>query len=304
MRRAVGRLLDLLPFDRQSRRALDEALRDWAHEHAGADTTFRRGLVCARSLLGVARTIVSTMAREVTRIPAGWLTARLLLAMIPPVLVLATLGWGHMLPRIPLPWALRFEMAGFVLPQAALAVLPLALLLVVAWPHRDRTVPALGLAATALLGALAIGAWILPIANRAFHVAAYASSSNIDRATAARTLLPAPPDLPSFELVSRAIERPAGPPMGVLLFRTGLAVMAAAFVLLGSALARRPQAVRRLRITAVALVYGLGLALLPAQWELGGHAPAVVGLIPWAAAIGALMSSISRPHEHQPDWRL
>ena len=89
--------------------------------------------------------------------------------------------------------------------------------------------------------------------------------------------------------------------MGVLLFRTGLAVTAAVFVFFGGAAARVSNALRRSWVTIVVTIYGLGIALLPSQWELGGHAPAVVGLIPWCAAALALMCSVTLARTQQSE---
>jgi hypothetical protein len=303
VRTAVAAFLAWLPFDPRSRRALDETIADWTHEQGEADTGVRRGLVCARALIGVARAVVQTIACEVVRIPAGWLATRLMLVMAAPAVLLAVLGWGHVPAPNAMSWDSWFELGILVLPQALMATLPMALFAVVACSYRHRTVPALGLALVVLLSMLALGAWVLPVANRDYHVAAYSLRSNSDPAAAALRLPLAPNDLPPLDLAVSAASRPAGPHMGVLLFKTGLAMMAAAFVLLGAAVAQVSRSVRRSWIALIVPAYCLGLALVPSSWELGGHAPAFVGLIPWCAAGCALACSVSLQRTQQPEER-
>jgi hypothetical protein len=147
-----------------------------------------------------------------------------------------------------------------------------------------RPVPAIGLAVGVFLTMIVAAAWVLPAANRQFHVTVYALASQSDIASAAGRLPETPADLSPPALVASAMRRPAGPGMGVLLFRTGLASLAAAFVVLGSAVSRLPAGRRRKWTAMLTTAYALGVGLMPSQWELGGHAPAVVGLIPWITA--------------------
>jgi hypothetical protein len=300
MKTVVERVVAGLPFDGPSRRALDETLCDWTYEEAAATTRARRMGVCARSVIGVMRTIVLTIGSEVARIPAGWLLPRLAGFLVVPALVLAATGWGHVAVAMPATSDRWFELTALALPQAALALMPLALF-VVAARAPTRQVPALGLAVAAACAVFILSAWLVPAAGRRFHVLAYAMTAAIDPAHAAERLPSGPGDQVMVAVIADAIKRPGGPAMGVVLFRTGLALLAAAFTLWGSAVSRAPAPLRRHRLGLVAGTYVLGIALLPSQWELGAHAPALVGLIPWMASAFAFVGAIrlSRP----PDQR-
>lgn len=291
---AIHRLLAGLPFDEPSRRALGETFCDWEHEAAAA-TGARRIVVFVRSIAGVLRTIVTAVAFEISRIPSGWLLPRLGGLLVLPVLLLAGLGWGHVAAPVPAMSDRWLELTTLALPQAAVALLPLALFIVAAGVTARvtarapaRPLPAVGLAVAASLAVLALSAWVLPAAGWQFHVSAYALSSGLDPTAAAERLRAGPGDLPIAALVAQAIERPWSPAMGVLLFRTGLAALAATFTLWGSALSRAAAPLRPGRLGTVIAVYAIGVALLPSQWELGAHAPALVGLIPWLAAVVAI----------------
>jgi hypothetical protein len=296
MKAIVERVVTGLPFDEPSRRALDETLCDWTYEGAAAATRARRMVVCARSFISVMRTIVLTVGSEVARIPTGWLLPRLAGFLVVPVLVLAATGWGHVAVPLPVTSDRWLELTTLGLPQAAIALLPLALF-VVAARASTRPVPALGLAVAAACAVFALSAWVVPAAGRQFHVLAYAMTAGLDPAHAAERLPSGPGDLAGFALIADAIKRPRGPAMAVVLFRTGLVLLAAAFTLWGSAVSRAAVPLRRNRLRLVAGGYVLAIALLPSQWELGAHAPAPVGLIPWMATALAFVGAIrlSRP---------
>ena len=89
MRRLVAALLDCLPFDPRSRRAVDETLFDWAHEEASAASASRRLATLVRALAAVAPALLVASLSEARRVPAGWLAGRLALFLGVPALMAA-----------------------------------------------------------------------------------------------------------------------------------------------------------------------------------------------------------------------
>jgi hypothetical protein len=155
-----------------------------------------------------------------------------------------------------------------------------------------------------MAGVLAVGAWGLPAASRLFHQVAYAPQTNVTPAEADGRLRVGPPDLMPLDLIGSAVQRPFGPSMAVLLFRSGLAFLCASFVVLGSAAGRLDRRRRRACVVLVTAAYAAGIALLPSEWELGGHAPAPVGLIPWIGSGLAITYSITLGWKRQREGDL
>ena len=78
MRGLLAAFVRGLPLDTRSRRALDEALLDWAHETARANTFAGRCVVEARSVVSLGRALTSVVACDVSRAsePVARSTAR------------------------------------------------------------------------------------------------------------------------------------------------------------------------------------------------------------------------------------
>src|SRR5262245_66273402 len=86
MRRLVTWLLDGLPFDPRSRRALDETLLDWGHEEDAEHS--KRWLVGISGALAVLRALVVSTCRETVSLPFAWLVKRTALFGVLPAMLL------------------------------------------------------------------------------------------------------------------------------------------------------------------------------------------------------------------------
>src|SRR5262245_29897640 len=86
MRRLIAWLIDGLPFDPRSRRALDETFLGWAHEEKSASGV-ATGLVQISGVASIIRAMVRLAGREMTRVPLPWLFRRAALHVILPAVI-------------------------------------------------------------------------------------------------------------------------------------------------------------------------------------------------------------------------
>ncbi len=230
MRSLVTWLLDGLPFDPRSRRALDETLLDWAHEEAAESSALSRGFVQVVGAVSISALIVWSAGREVPDVPLGWFawrTVRFTIILSAPLCAV-------------LMWPLRsgfglLHAVGILatfLPSVGLTVVAPALVLVMAWRPGDRRMPPAGVALMTAIALPLLTAGFLPLSL-------WAASEMYIRAMAASlgTELPGLREHMSFEL--GALVSLAGGRIAVAIGLTGLGATAGASVWFGAASATR-----------------------------------------------------------------
>ena len=247
MRRLVAWIIDGLPFDPRSRRALDETLLDWAHEEAEAGPG-RRWLVGVSGLPAVGRAAIVAASRETTSVPLWWLLKRAALFVVLPATLLS-LPMVLLLLGTDSAWRIPGVLV-LLMPEWLPTVAPLGLLLCLMWRPRHVQVQPVGTAIIVCAATLLFLGWILPHTN-AFLVAVYGrpmadvlgplSLRYVDEATLIDLL--------------RSINHPGA--VSALLRISGLAALAATSVVLAESLHRR-IALRKLDwIAAVPMAYML-----------------------------------------------
>lgn len=166
MRGLLAAFVRGLPLDARSRRALDEALLDWAHETARANTLAGRCVVEARSVMSLGRALASVVACDVSELPNLSLVRRLALVGLLPMVFLSVVGNGF--PRLLTGSSMLVWIDSVVTDSVALLPgwLPMALFYVVARRAPDCRLPVLGVAGLGFVvgGALVlwIAAWSAP----------------------------------------------------------------------------------------------------------------------------------------------
>jgi hypothetical protein len=292
MRRVIATLLDRLPFDDRSRRAIDQTLLDWTHEASEALTPAGRCRVAAVGLSGVARTVAASVALEVAHVPLAWLMWRVALVAAAPAALMALPWVLDLQSDAAASWSALLPPAVSLLPQAAVVILPAALFVAVAYPPLDRMVPAIGLSLMAVIGTLAIGAWVVPAANHYFRLSEYALAAGVDITEAGRRVWRGPGELGPLELWARAREDWSTPFTGVLLFKGGLAALSGALVVLGGCVAGIPRRRRWLPVVLVPAAYCLAFGPLSGSMRWAAHAAWVVGLWPWLLALLVIAAAL------------
>src|SRR5262245_29641158 len=100
MRCAIAWLIDGLPFDPRSRRALDETMLDWAHEQRNAPTLGRRVLVQLRAAVAIARAVASAVVGDIVRTPWMPLTFRALVVLVTPLVAITCYSYAVFWPDL------------------------------------------------------------------------------------------------------------------------------------------------------------------------------------------------------------
>jgi hypothetical protein len=244
-----------------------------------------------------------------------WLALRLFAFGVVPSLVLVLTSF-----QFPARWSSTNDVyvAALLVPTMLLLILPLPLFYIAAFPPRDRTLPAVGLAAAALAAALVVAGWVVPEANQQLRKRVW--SASLQRPPGDRMAFPERGlnELRPHELITSAWSHPAGPEMFVLIRRTGHVALSTVLVLLGVAVSVLPQAPRRRWLLVGPAVFWLAwccdfvylklgwghqIARVARDWPLRAVEPLVygdlpLGLVPWiAAGIGLMLFiRLSSPH--------
>ena len=165
MRRAISWFLAGLPFDARSRRAIDETLLDWDEEATALrQAQGRRArpleatVVELRGVASILRVTALSVLRESVDfrwfVSLGWRFAMLFgfafLMAFPSTLTYADSDRALLLLTLSL------------LPSAIASLLPLALLLILAWRPPAGRGPAVGGVMLVVVGTLALIGWIIP----------------------------------------------------------------------------------------------------------------------------------------------
>jgi hypothetical protein len=280
MRRLVTWLLDGLPCDPRSRRALDETLLDWATEEADAGASLARWSADVSGCLAIVRTLVWSTTRDVGSVPVLWLIKRAVLfcllpaALISSPLIFPLLGTVSY-PRIALLLAL-------VTPESLTVTVPLGLLLGLMWRSRHVHVPPAATAAGVAAVMLAFLAWVLPFINELF--------SSMYTGALADAL---PALKPRLEVEARAEVQS----IDVSWIRaSGFAALAGAAVLLAESLFPRIALRRHKWIAAVPTAYLLAGAIVSAIAHIfmAGNLATAVALWAQAALMVLVACAIQR----------
>jgi hypothetical protein len=280
MRRFTTWIIDGLPFEPRSRRAIDETLLDWAHEEDRAASRSARWRVALAGAIAIVRTVGGSTFREAGQVPVSWLAGRFALFAGLPAAALS------------LPFISALGELNAVQTAALLAVVvceflpmvaPLGLLLCLMW-RADR--PALPVAGTALLVSAAmfvLTGVLLPFASREWwdgYISGFPASF--------RSLAPVSDPL-AVDLVG-ALFAPTPHPGALiaLLELAGASVQAGCVVVLAEALFRRIK-LRRLRwIAAVPITFLLGGGIVTAMTYAVAPGPVGRALAAWTVAMAIL----------------
>jgi len=287
MRTRVAALLDCVPLDVGSRRAIDETLLDWAHEESTSPIRFRRWGISGS--VAVLRTLIYIVLREVVRVPYPWLAERVLLfAVLPAAALLLT--YQGLAPLMAL--ATPFEsviLVALLIPHETEVFVPAALFCAVVWSRRTNRVPILGLACVAGALTFAFSGWVEPAANQRFGEQASSIWMQSGRNS------PYGPVGWEASIDELALSARANPfSLRILAFKTGLAPLAAGLVLLGGAIRRRfttPKA----RWLLVAAAFYFGTMVLLTAGDSGHYRYAILGtrLAPlWLGALAIVVSGL------------
>jgi hypothetical protein len=162
MRRIIALCVAGLPFERGSRRAIDETLADWAHEEREVPTRGRRFRAAVQGVLSIACVVSISLVRET--VDPAWsrgLARRWgLVTAIVMMMAMAT--------SAPMAGALggrTLTLAVLNVPLALLAVLPPAIFLMFAWRPVSRAVPTAGTACFLAVAVLALAGWLVPLSS-------------------------------------------------------------------------------------------------------------------------------------------
>jgi hypothetical protein len=252
MRRLVGRLLEILPFDPRSRRAIDETLLDWAREAGQASSIGGRSVAHVLGLLGVLRAAAGCSLSEIWRAPVRWIALRLMWFGVPMSLLLTLPQVTHLAKSI---GGFRAaEAFVWLLPGSLILAAAPALLLALAWRPGQRHVPAIGTAIIASLAMFVLWGWLLPLSNERFSARmALAISETQGTPLPVRTIRE--PTLMDYvrQLDGQPSQRNAA--LRALVRIAGHSVLAGATVLLAAVLRRRVRMQRLRLIVAIPAAY-------------------------------------------------
>ena len=282
MRRTIGAILRALPFDDRSRRALDEAMLDWAFEAQATPAGARRWWIEARSLTAVLRAITYATLRESVARPEPSLLGRALIFVVVPSLALtfAQDGGAGLGSRVG--QAQWIELGALLWPATMLLVAPIGLFLAMSRVPRARQVPAVGVSAVVLVAALVLGGWVVPWANQRFRVITYAAHAGIETDVAATRLPKGFAEQDPLELMSYAVSNPQDRfAIMQLVLKSGISVLAMTMVLLGASVRRLARPLIRWWTAVVLAVCVMALAVLPQLQALNAHAHPILGAVPW-----------------------
>ena len=162
--RLVRQLLKILPVDTAGRRVFDETLADWRREAGKAGSSWTRAFVGVRAMFSVVRSVAGVSLKEVTGVHHSGVLPRLLLWMSAYVIVVNVIRW-----QLPGAWPLSTLSRAIGSVPLVAYVFPVAMLLAVGLGGRHRRSPALGLSVVAVLIAVPLLGWGVPLANRAFY---------------------------------------------------------------------------------------------------------------------------------------
>jgi hypothetical protein len=159
VRRAIAWIVGGLPFDARSRRALDETLLDWEGEATESNSVAERTVTEIRGLLSIARVTSMSVLRE--SIDFSWLRGLGRRFAVAGAIVLALTVW------FAVGTASEFgvgavEIVPFFAAAVSLAILPIALVLIIAWRPRIRSVPSVGTALVLTVSLFALTQWAMP----------------------------------------------------------------------------------------------------------------------------------------------
>lgn len=157
-------VIEGLPFDPRSRRAIDETLEDWSQEAAESRSRPERVLTAVHGLLAVGRVISVGVVREAFDL--GWCrglakrcgavaSVAILISLAVALPTLDTLG-----PRM-------LDLAIRLAPIFLIGMAPPAVFLVLAWRPASRGFPTIGAAALLTILTAAAAGWLLPWSSEA-----------------------------------------------------------------------------------------------------------------------------------------
>ena len=168
MRCVVTWVIDGLPLDPRSRRALDETLLDWAHEEAEANSLRQQAATMFRAIAAVSRAVTSAVGQEVIHLPCYWLAGRVVLcAAIPSAALMWFFYRGTTELRALAPAWTGIELSALLVPHELEILLPLVFLVASA-SAMARRAPSIGLALVASSATLLFCLWLEPAANSRF----------------------------------------------------------------------------------------------------------------------------------------
>ena len=291
MRRVIGAMLRALPFDDRSRRALDEAMLDWAFEAQAIPAGARRWWIAARSLAGVVRAIAyATLRESVARPSAGLLSRALIFVVVPSlVLTLAQNGGAGLGSRVSQAQGIAID--ALLWPATMFLVAPIGLFLALSRVPRARQIPAVGVSVVVLVAALVLGGWVVPWANQRFRVITYAAHTGLETDMAATRLSKGLAELDPLELAAYAVSNPEDRfALMQLVLKSGISVLAMTMVLLGASVRRLTRSLIRWWTASVLAVCVLAFAALPQLQALNAHAHPVLGAVPWLLAALATLA--------------
>jgi hypothetical protein len=248
MRRIVAWFFGGIPFDGRSRRAIDETLMDWAHEVRQAPTRGRRAFATLQGALAVARVVSLSVLREAADL--DWCRGLVLrFGLLAGVVALFSVGQSAiMFPGL---GAGILRVSFLTTPVILLALLPPALLLILAWRPAGRSVPTAGAACLLAVASLVLAGWLVPL------------SSDRVNDLLDQSLRPMPPDLQDSPPLADSLPLPSA----MRLHMTSWAWLFAAVVIFASKLARWAPLRSRWWLTGVPALYAAFLASL--QFAIG-----------------------------------
>jgi hypothetical protein len=162
MRRVIARCIRGFPFDARSRRAIDETLADWAHEEHQAPSRGHRALATLRGALSVARVVSISFVRETADL--GWCRGLAHRCGLLAGLV-TLLGLAQASLMLPAAGARILALSLTMAPLTLLAILPPAILLILAWRPVGRTAPTAGAACFLAVASLVLAGWLVPLSS-------------------------------------------------------------------------------------------------------------------------------------------
>lgn len=292
MRRVIAWVVDGLPFEARSRRALDETLVDWAHEEQEESTTGGRVLVGVRGALAVARVASISLVRETTDF--SWcrgLASRLRVFAAVVTLAALALTLAATLPGL---GARTLGLALTIVPALLLGFLPAAVFLMLAWRPEGRSLPTVGTACVVTLAALAFGLLVVSPSNELF-------------ATLALDAIKAKYGV-SDPLGATAGTRPAFRNEFIMMWTVSQACLVGAVVLFAAAVARQSPLSNRwwlagvpvaAAVSSAVVKFAIGLPLLLA-FHIGDRSVLPHLLAAWTMAILVLVLAVSYPRPVTP----
>ncbi|MEZ5317752.1 MAG: hypothetical protein R2752_10160 [Vicinamibacterales bacterium] len=165
----MRRLLDGIPLDPRSRRAIDETLLDWAAEAARRASGLSRAWTGVCGVAAVSRVLAAALVRDGLATPWGSTAVRFWIVAV-PVAFCGVWMTGYFAPLLALPVSAWPEPLAALALASLPAVLPLVVFYVAAtWPA-GRRVPGVGLLLMVALAVAIVGGLRPVVFGHVLHV--------------------------------------------------------------------------------------------------------------------------------------